>query len=418
MDNQIKASKWNKASGHAACFLAYAIFGLNIVICKDLTGSHTFSPLALFSIRSVCACALFWLVSLFFPRERVEARDFVKIFLASFLGYFCCQLSFLMAIPQVTPMTSSIVSSLSPVYTMFIAAVAIKEPLTLKKAAGVLVSFGGMLLLVLGSMNASGVQENTIQGILLLIVNGLSFALYLGIFKPLISKYSVCTFMKWIFLFSTLMSLPFTVGELIHLDWCAIPSEILLELAFLVFFATFVSYYLIPYGQKQLRPTLVSMYAYVQPIIATAISICIGMDRLSWQKILSALLVFAGVIIVSRSKRRLADMKELIGYCGLDCEQCDARRATINNDNELRARTARLWCEWNNTDQIKPEHINCLGCRVEGVKTVYCSYMCEVRKCCISRSCDTCADCSEKAGCEKLAPFMDNEVARKNIGIE
>ena len=302
MDN--RALKWQQASGHAACFLAYAIFGLNIVICKDLTGSHTFSPLALFSIRSVCACVLFWLVSLFFPRERVEGRDFLKILLASFLGYFCCQLSFLMAIPQVTPMTSSIVSSLSPIYTMFIAAVAIKEPLSFKKLAGVLVSFGGMLLLVLGGMNVSGVQENSIQGILLLIVNGLSFALYLGIFKPLISKYSVCTFMKWIFLFSTLMSLPFTSAEIVRLEWGAIPSRILLELAFLVFFATFVSYYLIPYGQKQLRPTLVSMYAYVQPIIATAISICIGMDSLSWQKILSAVLVFAGVVIVSLSRSR------------------------------------------------------------------------------------------------------------------
>ena len=302
MDN--RALKWQQASGHAACFLAYAIFGLNIVICKDLTGSHTFSPLALFSIRSVCACLLFWLVSLFFPRERVEGRDFLKILLASFLGYFCCQLSFLMAIPQVTPMTSSIVSSLSPIYTMFIAAVAIKEPLSFKKLAGVLVSFGGMLLLVLGGMNVSGVQENSIQGILLLIVNGLSFALYLGIFKPLISKYSVCTFMKWIFLFSTLMSLPFTSAEIVRLEWGAIPSRILLELAFLVFFATFVSYYLIPYGQKQLRPTLVSMYAYVQPIIATAISICIGMDSLNWQKILSAVLVFAGVVIVSRSRSR------------------------------------------------------------------------------------------------------------------
>ena len=302
MDN--RALKWQQASGHAACFLAYAIFGLNIVICKDLTGSHTFSPLALFSIRSVCACVLFWLVSLFFPRERVEGRDFLKILLASFLGYFCCQLSFLMAIPQVTPMTSSIVSSLSPIYTMFIAAVAIKEPLSFKKLAGVLVSFGGMLLLVLGGLNVSGVQENSIQGILLLIVNGLSFALYLGIFKPLISKYSVCTFMKWIFLFSTLMSLPFTSAEIVRLEWGAIPSRILLELAFLVFLATFVSYYLIPYGQKQLRPTLVSMYAYVQPIIATAISICIGMDSLSWQKILSAVLVFAGVVIVSRSRSR------------------------------------------------------------------------------------------------------------------
>ena len=300
------SDSFNKAAGHAACFLAYAIFGFNIVICKDLTGSHTFSPLALFSIRSVCAGALFWLISLFLPKEKVDRRDYPKMFLASFLGYFCCQLSFLMAIPQVTPMTSSIVSSLSPIYTMFIAAVAIKEPVSFKKVAGVLVSFGGMLLLIFGGMNASGVQENSIRGILLLIVNGLSFALYLGIFKPLISKYSVCTFMKWIFLFSTLMSVPFTCGELVRLDWGGIPSPILLELGFLVFFATFVSYYLIPYGQKRLRPTLVSMYAYVQPIIATAISICIGMDVLTWQKIVSALLVFAGVIIVSRSPSRTA----------------------------------------------------------------------------------------------------------------
>ncbi|MGM9735708.1 MAG: DMT family transporter [Candidatus Cryptobacteroides sp.] len=302
--------RFNKAAGHAACFMAYAIFGLNIVICKDLTGSHTFSPLALFSIRSVCAGSLFWLISLFLPHEKVERKDYVRIFIASMLGYFMCQLSFLMAIPQVTPMTSSIVSSLSPIYTMFIAAVAIKEPITVKKATGVLVSFGGMLLLIFSGMNGSGTQENTIQGILLLIVNGLSFALYLGIFKPLISKYSVCTFMKWIFLFSTAVSLPFTTGELTRLDWGRIPGKILWELGYLVFFATFVSYYLIPFGQKRLRPTLVSMYAYMQPIIATAISICIGMDTLTWQKVLSAVLVFGGVVIVSRSKSKESSLSE------------------------------------------------------------------------------------------------------------
>lgn len=110
-------------------------------------------------------------------------------------------------------------------------------------------------------------------------------------------------------------------------------------------------------------------------------------------------------------------MKELIGYCGLDCEQCDARRATITNDDELRAKTAKLWCEWNNTDQIKAEHINCMGCRVEGVKTVFCAYMCEVRKCCISKGYETCAECARKSDCEKLAPFLDNETARNNIGV-
>lgn len=110
-------------------------------------------------------------------------------------------------------------------------------------------------------------------------------------------------------------------------------------------------------------------------------------------------------------------MNELIGYCGLDCGQCDARTATVNNDDELRARTAKLWCGWNNTDEIKPEHINCLGCRVEGVKTYFCSCLCEVRKCCIDRGLETCSGCPDKAICAKLAPFMDNEVARKNMNL-
>lgn len=110
-------------------------------------------------------------------------------------------------------------------------------------------------------------------------------------------------------------------------------------------------------------------------------------------------------------------IKQLVGYCGLDCELCEARIATLNNDDELRARTARLWCEMNNTDQIKPEHINCLGCKVEGVKTYFCSCLCEVRKCCIDRGFETCASCPDKAACEKLAPFMDNEEARKNVGL-
>lgn len=297
-------NNFSKAAGHAACFVAYAIFGLNIIICKDLTSSHIISPMGLFCIRSVCAGSLFWLISLFLPKEKVDRKDYVRIFIASMLGFFLCQISFLIAIPEVTPMTSSIVSSLSPIYTMFIAAVAIKEPITVKKAGGVLISFVGIMILIFNSMHSAGATENSMRGILLMIVNGLSFALYLGIFKPLISKYSVCTFMKWIFLFSTLVSVPVSAGEIVSLEWSAVPGKLIAELGYLVFFATFVSYYLIPFGQQRLRPTLVSMYAYIQPIIATGISICIGMDTLTWQKILSAVMVFAGVIIVSRSKSR------------------------------------------------------------------------------------------------------------------
>ena len=108
--------------------------------------------------------------------------------------------------------------------------------------------------------------------------------------------------MKWICLFATLVSLPFAGGEIVTLRFSALSSTFLFELAYLVVCATFVTYFLIPVGQKRIRPTLVSMYSYVQPIIATTISICLGMDTLGWQKVLAALMVFSGVMLVNFSR--------------------------------------------------------------------------------------------------------------------
>ena len=295
----------NSILGHFACFTAYLIFGLNIVVCKDLTSSGAISPLALFTLRSLGAGVLFWLISLFLPKEEVECRDLPKIFVASVLGFFLTQISFLMAISRITPMDCSIVASLSPLYTMFIAAYALKEPLSAQKIGGVVLSLCGVLYLILNSVTStSAVVQTTPVGVLLMIANSLCFSLYLGIFKPTIAKYSVVTFMKWIFLFSTLMSLPFSAKEIVHTDFAALPLSYMAELAFLIICATFVTYFLIPIGQKRLRPTLVSMYSYVQPIVAIVVSIYVGMDTLSWQKVLAAVTVFAGVIIVSRSRQK------------------------------------------------------------------------------------------------------------------
>lgn len=295
----------NSILGHIACFTAYLIFGLNIVVCKDLTSSGVISPLALFTLRSLGAGVLFWIISIFLPKEQVERRDLPKIFAASVLGFFLTQISFLMAISRITPMDCSIVASLSPLYTMFIAAYVLKEPLSAQKIGGVVLSLCGVIYLILNSVTAaSGVVQTTPAGVLLMIANSLCFSLYLGIFKPIITKYSVVTFMKWIFLFSSLMSLPFSAKEIVHTDFAALPLSYMAELAFLIICATFITYFLIPIGQKLLRPTLVSMYSYVQPIVAIVVSIYVGMDTLSWQKVLAAVTVFAGVIIVSRSKHR------------------------------------------------------------------------------------------------------------------
>ena len=292
-----------KTIGHLACFIAYAIFGINIIVCKDLTSSRLISPIALFCLRSLGAGLLFWLISYFLPKEKVDKKDFGKILMASLLGFFLTQVTFLMAIPDITPMDCSIVSSLSPIYTMFIAAYVLKEPITLRKAGGVAISFFGIIYLIMNSVTgAGGTIETSWVGILLMIANSLSFSLYLGLFKPVITKYSVITFMKWIFLFATLFSLPWTVSELRTFDYSLLTSTYLSELAFLIICSTFITYFLIPLGQKRIRPTLVSMYSYVQPIIAIVISIWVGMDTLSWQKLLAAAMVFGGVVLVNYSR--------------------------------------------------------------------------------------------------------------------
>lgn len=289
--------------GHIACFVAYVIFGLNIIVTKDIMAVGVISPLALFCLRSLGAGLLFWITSLTLPAEKILPADYMKIFAASFTGFFLTQITFLIGISDITPMDCSIMTSLSPIYTMFIAAMVLKEPITIKKAGGVLLSFLGVLFLIFNSVSSGGgAAETKPIGVLFMFLNGFCFSVYLGVFKPLIMRYSVVTFMKWIFLFSSLLSLPFAGGELAQVNYSALSLKFVAEIFYAIVFATFISYFLIPIGQKQLRPTLVSMYSYMQPIVAIAISIYIGMDTLGWKKVLAAATVFAGVVLVNYSR--------------------------------------------------------------------------------------------------------------------
>ena len=257
----------------------------------------------LFCLRATGATLLFWLLSLFMLKEKVPLKDLLQIFVASMLGLFLTQMSFLKAITMTTSIDLSIANTCTPIMTMFVAAIFLKEPITGKKIGGVLVSLVGVLVLIFNSVGlGGGASETKPMGIVLAVLNGLTFALYLGIFRPLISKYNVVTFMKWMFLFSMLVALPFNARHFFQLPFGQMESKVLWQVAYVVFFATFVAYFLIPVGQKRLRPTLVSMYNYVQPIIATLISILIGLDHITWKKLLAMVLVFAGVWIVNQSR--------------------------------------------------------------------------------------------------------------------
>lgn len=292
----------DQLKGHLSIAAAYTIFGLNVVLCKDIANSEAVSPFVLFTLRAIGASAVFWILSLFLPREKVQKGDLWKMALASFLGLFATQVTFLVGITMATAIDCAILGTLGPIFTMLFAFFFVGEPITGKKAGGVALSLSGVLFLIFHSVHGGGASATTPLGLVMLLLNSLTFSMYLGIFRPLISRYSVVTFMKWAFLFSLLYSLPLSARGLLTTHFADVPVQVRWEIGYLIVFATVIAYYLIPYGQRYIRPTLVSMYNYLSPIIATIVSIWTGMDMITWQKVISAVAIVAGVILVSKSR--------------------------------------------------------------------------------------------------------------------
>ena len=294
--------------GNLACFAAYAIFGFNIVSCKSIALDGNVTPMALFCLRSFGATVLFWIWSLFTaPREHIDKEDIWKVVVASFLGLFMTQLSFLFAITKTTAIDASIMSTLSPVMTLVISAIVIKERITWSGVAGIALSLVGVLILIFNCVSIrSGADSTSIWGILGMVANTLCFASYVGIFKPVIRKYSVVTFMKWMFLFSSLMALPFAFSAFKASNLAAVPMDVMWQIIYVVVGATFIAYFLIPIGQKRLRPVVVCMYTYVQPVIAMVIALAMGLDSLTTLKVLATVLVFTGVGLVNFVPKKTA----------------------------------------------------------------------------------------------------------------
>ena len=299
--------------GHLALLLANTMFGFNVPIAKGVLASGMVSPYALNLFRMGGAALLFWIASLFAPREKVSRKDLVLLFFASLFSIQLNQTSFLIGLSMTSPIDASIAASTVPILTMLIAAVYLKEPITWKKAIGVAVGASGALLLILsnGTVDTAG-RSGSIAGDMICLMGALSFAIYLAVFKRLIARYSSVTLMKWMFLFSTLITLPFAIESIWNTP--AFHKEVfdgqeLGAIFFVLFGATFIPYLLIPLALKRIRPTTVSMYNYIQPIVASFIAVFIGQDSFSVTKLVSAALVFSGVYLVTQSKSR-ADLEQ------------------------------------------------------------------------------------------------------------
>ena len=294
----------HKIEGHSAVLLANVIFGLGVPVTKLLLDEWV-SPMAYMATRCMGAAAIFWLISLFMPRERVERRDLLVIMGGGLLGFVVSQTLTAWALHFTTPVYFSIIATLTPVATMVCAALLIGERLSLRGALGVAIGVVGALLMVMvGWQVGSGM--NDLLGIGLAVLSLLTWAVYLIITRKVSVKYTAVTQMKWVFLVSTLAVLPFSwtdlqASRLYSSQWA---WSGVAEMAFIVVFATVAGFFAIPFVLRYLKTTTVSVYTNLQPVVASFVAIAIGQDLLSWDKPVSLALVLLSAWIVTNSQQK------------------------------------------------------------------------------------------------------------------
>ena len=295
-----------KQQGHLIMLVVMTVFGLNIPINKYLYSTGLLTPMAMTMLRMGFAATAFWIVSLFTKKEKVDRRDLLILCIGGISGMLINQSLFAYGLGQTSSVDASIITTSGPLFAMILAAVLLKEPITFKKAGGVLLGgLGAIFLVYTSNQVVTPGQGSALAGDIAVLSAQLFYAFYLVITRPLSTKYSPITMMKWMFFFAALINLPVSYDAVFTAQLFRQPDIMpYLMLSFTLLGATFFTYMMIPLAQRRIRPTTISMYNNMQPLIASGVAIYMGMDRFTFEKLLAAILIFGGVYLVTASKSR------------------------------------------------------------------------------------------------------------------
>lgn len=283
---------------HISLFLAQVIYALNYSIAKDLMPDHI-KPLGLVMLRIIGACILFWTVAAFTKKESLAKGDLQKMMLLAIFGVAVNQAFFIYGLSLTKPINSAIIMISNPIAVMLFTIFVFKEKITALKLTGLAFGVIGALTLLLFK-GSFALGSETIAGDLMTLVNSLSWAVFVVMAKPYMIKYHTVTVMKWIFLFGGIYMLPFGLPDLLEVQWQILSTDTILAMVFVVVATTFLAYLLNTYALKALSSSVVSMYIYFQPFLATIIAVMLGKDEITLIKVVSAVLIISGVYLASR----------------------------------------------------------------------------------------------------------------------
>jgi len=287
---------------HLAILLANIIYGANYSIAKEVMPAYIL-PFGFVLLRIGGALLLFIMVSTFIIKEKIDKKDLPRLAVLGVCGVMINQLMFLKGLSLTTPINASIIMISNPIAVLLFAAIALKEKMSFNKIAGIALGIAGALLLLMFNKKFSFGSE-TILGDTMILINSLSWAFYVVLAKPLMKKYNTFTVVKWVFIFGFFYVLPFGYSELKLVAWNAIPPGAWVCISFVVIATTFLAYIFNTFALKSLSPSVVSIYIYLQPFIATLIAVIFGKDELDARKIISALMIIAGVYLVSLQRTK------------------------------------------------------------------------------------------------------------------
>ena len=282
-----------------AAFGASAIYGANHTIAKGLM-PDVIGPFGFIILRVVGAALLFWIISPLFPSEKIDRSDWLRVLGCSFFGMVLNMNMFFKGLQLSTPINSSVVITLTPVLLLVLTAVFLKERITWTKAIGISIGLAGAMMLIFFGPRTQANAPNIPLGNLLFVVNASSYAIYLIMVKPLVAKYHSVTLMKYFFLLAIFMNIPIGWGEFSAVDWPGLNFDMIWKMAFVVVGTTFLTYLFNIYALKQLSPSTIGAFIYLQPVLAAFFAILAGADELSPLRIGAAALIFFGVFLSTR----------------------------------------------------------------------------------------------------------------------
>jgi drug/metabolite transporter (DMT)-like permease len=283
---------------HLAILTANIIFGLNFVIAKGIMPEYLL-PLAIIFVRVLGTAALFWILHFFAPKEKVSPRDLFILAICAIFGVALNQILFFEGLNLTSPIDASIIITIIPITVLIFAHYMIKEKITGNRLIGILLGAAGAIMVILSAGRIS-FQSSTFLGNMMVFINACSYGFYLVLVKPLMERYNTFTIMKWLFLFGFIFIAPFCFRTFIDADYSAIPSKIWGSILFVIFATTAIAYWLNNYSLKTVSPTVNGIYIYLQPLIASAVSVALGKDHLDPVEVLASAMIIIGVYLVSR----------------------------------------------------------------------------------------------------------------------